>query len=381
MKTKTQWLFETPSTLETISELDPYSALGFAEDWQVDELTPTLEGELEGIVNSVFSKIGDVVDWGKAQFMVRKAILAGNRDENQLTNLVFFARHPERQGRKISKTEPNFLLLSQEWKEIRDRLVRPALTQIATPSTTPTTNIKWGVPGGIITSPFHRNRQEKVQIVGKSSGRDKHFGIDVTGALSGGKQGTAEDSRRGLRVYATIKPVISLSTLNNIRVAVDKTGAGRMGLGIPGQGDAILKNALVLVQPWNPKKAKPENVIPSWGGVVGLACRYTYGSQKVFTLYIEYLHLITEDFLPINQRGKALVTVEQWQAMGKPIGFGPRMQQGTILSASELTGKNPLLVGYLGATSFPHVHIQANYRHGEGDYQFFPRFDPTVMIS
>ncbi|MCY7392043.1 MAG: hypothetical protein LH647_11335, partial [Leptolyngbyaceae cyanobacterium CAN_BIN12] len=90
---------------------------------------PEREDESEGIFDSIASKIGDVVDWGEAQFMVRKAILAGTLDENQLTNLVFSARHPKRQGRKLSKDEPNFPQLSQEWLAIRDRIVRPILNQ------------------------------------------------------------------------------------------------------------------------------------------------------------------------------------------------------------------------------------------------------------
>jgi hypothetical protein len=371
MSRHSQWLFEAPPNLETAYKIYPYSSRAFEEEWELNGTTPEFDGELESIFGSIFDKIEDAVDWGKEQFMVRKAILAGNRDEGQLANLVFFARHPERQGRKLNKSEPNFQQLSREWLEIRDYLVRPALAQSSGSNITPAKNIKWGVPGGVITSPFHRNKEEYIKLVGKSPGRNQHFGIDVSGT-------------RGLPVYATIKPVINLNVLNSVRVAVDKTGTGRTGLGILGQGDAVLKNALVLLPDWN-KKVKPGKVIQSWGGVVGLACRYTYlrhdGSKGIFTLYIEYLHLITEDFLPIDKSGNKMLTLEQWRAMGKPIGFGPRMKNKTILSASELTGNNPLLVGYLGATYGPHVHIQANYLEGEKGYKFFPRFDPTVAIA
>ena len=66
------------------------------------------------------------------------ALSAGVRDENKLTSMIFFARHPERRGRKIEKTEPDFERLSQEWRDIRDRLVRPFLekrqaTHLVTP--------------------------------------------------------------------------------------------------------------------------------------------------------------------------------------------------------------------------------------------------------
>jgi hypothetical protein len=54
-------------------------------------------------------------------------ILAGDRDVNTLTNSVFYARHPERQGQPLRREEDQFATLSREWLEIRDRFVRPAL--------------------------------------------------------------------------------------------------------------------------------------------------------------------------------------------------------------------------------------------------------------
>lgn len=137
-----------------------------------------------------------------------------------------------------------------------------------------------------------------------------------------------------------------------------------------------------MVQPWVTKK--PENVINQWGGIIGLACRYRYqrlnGSPGTFTLYIEYLHLITRDYPPIDKFGNKMASPDEWIAMGKRLGFGPKMQDRVVLSASELIADVPLLVGYLGATAGPHVHINANYKEGEKGYLYFPRFDPTVMI-
>jgi hypothetical protein len=60
---------------------------------------------------------------------IKLAVALGHRDENQLTNVVFFTRHSERQGRKLVRGEPDFGRLSREWLEIRDRLVRPALVR------------------------------------------------------------------------------------------------------------------------------------------------------------------------------------------------------------------------------------------------------------
>lgn len=52
------------------------------------------------------------------------AVQQGERDENKLTNMVFFARHPELGGRKLKSHEKE---LAREWLDIRDRLVRPVL--------------------------------------------------------------------------------------------------------------------------------------------------------------------------------------------------------------------------------------------------------------
>jgi hypothetical protein len=65
---------------------------------------------------------------------IRLAVTFGFRDEARLASLVFYARHPERDGQPIQKNEPGFKALSQEWLDIRDRLVRPILSGTA-PST------------------------------------------------------------------------------------------------------------------------------------------------------------------------------------------------------------------------------------------------------
>ncbi len=64
---------------------------------------------------------------GQESLAVRLAIARGQRDVNELTSLVFYARHPERRGRKLVRTEPGFQRLADEWLAIRDRLVKPAL--------------------------------------------------------------------------------------------------------------------------------------------------------------------------------------------------------------------------------------------------------------
>lgn len=238
-----------------------------------------------------------------------------------------------------------------------------------------TITLGYGVPGGKITDPFYRNAAEKQKLLGKQHGRMKHLGIDVS--LSNEHGDGADDPRRGLPVYATVKPSIEINELNGVR-AVDSNGNNQNGLGISGQGMATLQNALVLVQPWN------DRADHSYGGVVGIACRYAYtksdGSPGLFTLYIEYLHLITPEFLPKDGNGN-IISADAWKATGKGIGFGPQMQNHSQLSAAQLTGGNPILVGYLGATQFPHVHIQAAYGDGQREYLKALRFDPTIMLT
>ena len=61
--------------------------------------------------------------------MVRQAIAEGERDEDRLTDELFFARHPERHGRRISRREREE---ATEWTWLREDVVRPALAATAT---------------------------------------------------------------------------------------------------------------------------------------------------------------------------------------------------------------------------------------------------------
>lgn len=78
-------------------------------------------------LGSAASVVMEALSNGLWPSAVRLAISAGQRDQNALTNLVFFARHPEHAGRPLTQGEPNFARLSREWLDIRDTLVRPAL--------------------------------------------------------------------------------------------------------------------------------------------------------------------------------------------------------------------------------------------------------------
>jgi hypothetical protein len=234
--------------------------------------------------------------------------------------------------------------------------------------------LKYGVPRGVIIDPFYRDACERQKVTGWTSGRERHLGIDVSFFEAPG--GGADDPRRGSPVYATPKPSIDLHELNNIRVFTDE--GNQKGLGIVGQGSAVLNHAIVLVQPWQSRKTDS-----SYGGVIGLAYRYDYtkldASLGRFTLYTEYLHLITSEFLPKDGEGK-IISADVWAAMNKGIGFGAKMQNNRRLTQSEMLDSEPILIGYLGALPSPHVHIQTAFGYGDCLYMRRPRFDPAVTL-
>jgi hypothetical protein len=75
----------------------------------------------------LFQRIQNALASGQWYVALGLAVMSGNRDANGLTNLLFFARHPELKGRKLLPADPNFKQLSREWVGLRDRLVRPFL--------------------------------------------------------------------------------------------------------------------------------------------------------------------------------------------------------------------------------------------------------------
>jgi len=90
---------------------------------------------------------------GQEHLAIRLAIARGQRNVDLLTNMVFFARHPERKGRSVSRADPGFASLSKEWLEIRERLVRPVVVGTAmpvrnAPSAAGTNRSTITVPGG-----------------------------------------------------------------------------------------------------------------------------------------------------------------------------------------------------------------------------------------
>ena len=109
-------------------------------------LTPTQSTmDKPGLIASVASLPGvlaNAVRSGALSIMVATRILAGDRSESDLTDLVFQSRHPELgAGYRI---RPEDKLLAREWLDIRERVIRPILQtlvaktpSVATPKTAP----------------------------------------------------------------------------------------------------------------------------------------------------------------------------------------------------------------------------------------------------
>jgi transposase-like protein len=69
--------------------------------------------------------LADAVRQGAISMQVALAIVTGQRDANTLTNLVFYAKHPELPvGYKIQSHQRN---LAQQWVDIKERIIRPLL--------------------------------------------------------------------------------------------------------------------------------------------------------------------------------------------------------------------------------------------------------------
>jgi Beta-lactamase enzyme family len=64
------------------------------------------------------------------QRLIQGALRRGIRNTRQLSNMIFFARHPSRKGIRLQANE---VALIGEWRQIRERIVLPALRQMFGP--------------------------------------------------------------------------------------------------------------------------------------------------------------------------------------------------------------------------------------------------------
>lgn len=129
---------------------------------------------------------------GKEREAIRAAIATGRRNENQLSDMLFFHRHPERNGRLIQKNEPNFQSLSQEWLRIRDQIVRPELkgkppytppdpqTSCAVPQRSTSSELEIFTPVGFELSSVRPNARLCLYQYANNSSHRNHFSCQAT---------------------------------------------------------------------------------------------------------------------------------------------------------------------------------------------------------
>ncbi|MBT8101309.1 MAG: hypothetical protein KJO82_16250 [Gammaproteobacteria bacterium] len=115
------------------------------------------------------------------------AIAGGNRDENSLTSELFYDRHPERNRRKIARSEQK---AAREWLDIREQVVRPLLTSM--PSTPAAPAAGSPVPSGPVSG----------KIGFKRGGWDGWKGLSSTPSLARIRPGSVSDTF-GIAVAAT----------------------------------------------------------------------------------------------------------------------------------------------------------------------------------
>jgi hypothetical protein len=67
---------------------------------------------------TVPDNVAEALDKKDFPLALRLAIEAGWRDENELTNLIFFARHPELPKERLDPSHPQYRQLSSEWSKL-----------------------------------------------------------------------------------------------------------------------------------------------------------------------------------------------------------------------------------------------------------------------
>lgn len=153
--------------------------------------------------------------------LVAGKIAQGERNENELTNFVFFLRHPELPKAPLRAGQET---LMQEWKSIRDEVVRPMLARFAGGSTAvdpSTPNVPLGklvcsVPGRpVFTYQFTPDDLITAArfLVGEAGGKDDAYNLGTLWAMLNRYafhgRGSSWGSFAGLlRAYSqTLKPI------------------------------------------------------------------------------------------------------------------------------------------------------------------------------
>ena len=99
----------------------PANVRGLGEDAATSAPTPAMGRRP---ATPAMGRLVDLLRGAGAAAVLRQLLADGVRDENRMTDLLFMARHPERQGRRIAGEET---AAAREWLALRQRWVRPAL--------------------------------------------------------------------------------------------------------------------------------------------------------------------------------------------------------------------------------------------------------------
>jgi hypothetical protein len=78
--------------------------------------------------------VGSAAPIGAEQAALQDALRRGIRSPRQLANIIFFTKHPSRVGTPIMANEVGLI---DEWRQILERIVLPALRQTFGPPNTP----------------------------------------------------------------------------------------------------------------------------------------------------------------------------------------------------------------------------------------------------
>ncbi len=124
--------FEAYDEYEPSTEAEAYDEADLGEADLLEE-APATSHPLAAVF-SLPRLAFDAMAKGGWSTAIAVAVGAGLRDINQLTNLVFWFRHPELTGQKLRVDQRD---LAREWLRIRDEVVRPALAGTPAPAPAP----------------------------------------------------------------------------------------------------------------------------------------------------------------------------------------------------------------------------------------------------
>lgn len=83
-----------------------------------------------GLRGAVAPAVGSQTSSDAEQRLLQDALRRGILNPRQLSNIIFFARHPSRRGIPLQANEVGLI---GEWRQIRERIVLPALRQMFGP--------------------------------------------------------------------------------------------------------------------------------------------------------------------------------------------------------------------------------------------------------